>query len=252
VPGWVSTTTIATVTGVLMLFAFKYTSRQSAIKQTRNQIKANLLSLSLFKENVWVGLQAQGRILANAGRLMWLSLIPMLVMTIPMILLLGQLALWYQARPLQANEEAVLTVRLNAGTKDALDKIALEPNEGIESAVGPVRVPTKDMVCWSIRAHEPGLHELTLKIDQRPFTKQLAVGEGFMPISLQRPARHWSDLLLHPREAPFGLESPVQSIDVAYPSRQSWTAGTRTWLVYWFAMSMVAALVAKPLLKVNI
>ena len=113
VPGWVSATVIAAVTGVLMLLIFKYTSQQAAIKRTRSQIKANLLALSLFKDNVWVGLRAQGRILANAGKLMLLAVVPMLVMTLPMVLLLGQLALWYQARPLNVGEEAVVTVKLS-------------------------------------------------------------------------------------------------------------------------------------------
>ena len=34
-PGWLSATVIAAVTGVLMLAAFKYTSNQNAIKRVR-------------------------------------------------------------------------------------------------------------------------------------------------------------------------------------------------------------------------
>ena len=39
-PGWLSATIVGVVTGVLMLIVFKYTSHQSAIKQTHDQIKA--------------------------------------------------------------------------------------------------------------------------------------------------------------------------------------------------------------------
>jgi hypothetical protein len=252
VPGWVSATVVAVVTGVLMLFVFKYTSHQSAIKRTRNQIKANLLALSLFKDNVWVGLRAQGRILASAGRLMLLALVPMFVMTLPMVLLLGQLALWYQARPLKVGEAAVVTVQLRKGATGACEKVQLLTDGVAESTIGPVRVRAKDMVCWNVKATEAGVHELAFSVDDEFFTKQLAVGNGFLPTSLERPAWSLSDVLLHPREAPFEADSLVQSIEVAYPERDSWTAGTDTWLVYWFAMSLVAAFAAKPFLKVNI
>lgn len=252
VPGWVSATVIAVVTGVVMLLVFKYTSQQTAIKRTRSQIKANLLALSLFKDNVWVGLRAQGRILANAGKLMLLAVVPMLVMTVPMILLLGQLALWYQARPLNVGEEAVVTVKLSKEANGELQKVKLRGGDGMEPTIGPVRVPSKDMVCWNIKAKEAGLHELTVNIDDAPFTKQLAVGSGYMPTSLQRPASRWSDVLLHPREAPFAADSPVQSIEVGFPERDSWTSGSDYWIVYWFAISLVAAFAAKPLLKVNV
>ena len=65
-PGWCSATLVAVVTGILMLLIFKYTSNQTAIRRTRNDIKANLLSLSLFRDNVWLSLRSQGRILLAA------------------------------------------------------------------------------------------------------------------------------------------------------------------------------------------
>jgi uncharacterized membrane protein (DUF106 family) len=250
-PGWLSATLIAVVTGVLMLLAFKYTSNQVAIKRTRNGIKSNLLALSLFKDSVAVSLRAQGGILTGALRLMVLAIVPILVMVVPMSLLLGQMALWYQARPLHVGEEAVVTVHLKEDAS-AVSEIALESSSAITTVVGPVRVPSKDMVCFSIQASEAGCHRLSFAVGGESFTKELAVGDGYMPTSLMRPAWNWSEALLHPREAPFSSDSAVQSIEVAYPERASWTSGTDWWLVYWFAVSMVAAFIARPILKVNI
>jgi hypothetical protein len=251
-PGWVSATAVAVITGVLMLLVFKYTSYQTGIKQTRNQIKANLLALSLYKDNVTVGLRAQGRLLANAGKLLLLSLVPMLVMTLPMVLLLGQLALWYQARPLRVGEEAVVTVQLAGDAADAVKQIQLASQSGIETTSGPVRVPSKNFVCWKIKPTSAGLFELVFQVDKQSYAKQLAAGDGFMPTSLKRPARQIADILLHPRETPFPQDSVVQSIDIAFPEREAWTTGSSTWLIYWFIMSMIAAFAAKPILKVNI
>ncbi len=70
VPGWLSATAIAAVTGVLMLAVFKYTSNQNAIKRVRNEINAHLLALKLFKDSARVALQSQGASsLAPAGSL---------------------------------------------------------------------------------------------------------------------------------------------------------------------------------------
>ncbi len=95
-PGWLSATAVAALTGVLLLVVFKYTSNQRAIKRVRNDIDANLLALKLFKENAVVTLRAQNRLLAGAGRLFVLALVPMAVMALPVTLILGQLSLWYQ------------------------------------------------------------------------------------------------------------------------------------------------------------
>lgn len=251
-PGWLSATAIAAITGILMLLVFKYTSNQAAIKRTRSQIKANLLALSLFQEDLRVGLRVQCALLFEAGRLLVLSLIPMLVMLVPMCLVLGQLALWYQARPLMVGEEAVITVHLAEAGEGILPDIQLAPSAFVDVTVGPVRVPAKRMVCWNVQARESGLHQLVFRAKDAQFIKEFAIGQGYMPVSLERPSGNLEAVLLHPREAPFAADSVVQSIDVAYPGRSSWTTGTDWWMVYWFAASMVAALIARPFLNVNL
>ena len=62
VPGWLSATAIAAVTGVLMLAVFKYTSNQGAIKRVRNDIDAHLLALKLFKDSASVALERRGAV----------------------------------------------------------------------------------------------------------------------------------------------------------------------------------------------
>lgn len=250
-PGWLSLALIGAVTGVLMLLAFKYTSNQTAIRRTRNQIKANLLGLSLFKDDLRVGLGMQANLVKLAGSLLALSVVPMLVMIVPTCLVLSQLAIWYQARPLAAGEHAIVTVQ----TGDDLTAVAgmvLTESPAYRLAKGPVRVASERMICWEVEAVEPGRHELQFTWGADRVAKQLAIGEGLMPVSLARPASNWTETLLHPREVPFSVDSPVQSITIDYPERASWTYGTHSWLIAWFLISMIAAFAVKPLLNVNI
>jgi hypothetical protein len=250
-PGWLSATLIAAVTGIVLLVIFKYTSNQRAIKRVRNGIDASLLALKLFKDSPRVTIEAQGRLLAGAGRLFVLALVPTAVMIVPVTLILGQLSLWYQQRPLEVGEEAVITLALAGDTDTAFPDVKLEPTDAIETTLGPVRVLSKREVCWNIKAKKSGSHHLAFQVGGAAISKELAIGDGFMRVSARRPGWDWSDALLYPAESPFTTDSPVRSINVSYPARRSWTCGTDHWVVYWFVVSLVAAFCLRGTLRVN-
>jgi hypothetical protein len=251
-PGWLSATVVAAATGVLLLAVFKYTSDQTAIKRVRNDIDAHLLALKLFKDSARVALGAQGRILLGAGRLFVLAVVPILVMAVPVILLLGQLGLWYQARPLKIGEDAVITLGLRGDASSSWPAVSLQPTSAVDVAAGPVRARSKREVCWNVKARERGSHRLIFQVGERSVAKELAVGDGFMRVSEERPRWDWSSILLYPWEEPFRPDEPVRSIAIAYPARSSWTSGTGSWVIYWFVVSMAAALCFRRALNVNV
>jgi hypothetical protein len=251
-PGWLSATLAAVATGLLFLVAFKYVSNQRAVKAVRNDLKANLLALKLFKENTSVTLRAQGGLFLGAGRLLLLNVVPMLVMALPMFLLWRQLDLWYQARPLHVGENTVVTLALGGEPDAPMPEVRLEPTGAVNNLLGPVRVFSKREVAWKIEAREPGYHRVVFQVDGRPVEKELAVGDGFMRVSTERPGWSWSDALWHPAEGPFGPDAPVRSIEVPYPRRPTWVDGTNTWVIYWLVVSFVAAFCFRGLLRVNL
>ncbi len=251
-PGWLSNTIISAVTGIILLIIFKYTSNQRAIGRVRDDIKANMLALKLFKDSISVTLQAQGRVFRGAFLLLFYAVRPMLVMIVPVSLLLAQMGLWYQYRPLLPGEEAVVTVKLNDNIETPWPIVSIEPTPAAEVTIGPVRVFSKHGIHWKIKAIENGSHGLIFHVDGEQFDKELAVGDGFMRVSIQRPSWHWADILLHPCEKPFDPDSPVRSVSINYPNRLSRTSGTDWWLIYFFVASLVFALIFKPFLKVRI
>jgi hypothetical protein len=251
-PGWLSATVVAAASGVLLLAVFKYTSNQKAIRRVRADVNANLLALKLFKESAAVAVGAQVRVVAGAMRLMVLALVPMAVMTVPVLLVLGQLSLWYQHRPLRVGEEAVVTVQLGGDNGGALPEVRLQPDDAVETTVGPVRILSKREVCWNLKARQGGRHRLEFQVGEQAIDKELAVGDGFMRVSARRPDWKWTDALLNPSEFPLPPDSPVRSIDVAYPQRSSWTSGTDKWVIYWFVVSLVAAFCFRRVLKVHV
>ncbi|MBN2183424.1 MAG: hypothetical protein JW715_16050 [Sedimentisphaerales bacterium] len=251
-PGWLSNTIISAIAGVLLLIVFKYTSNQQAIGKIRDDIKANMLALKLFKDSISVTLLAEVRVFKGAFLLLLYSIVPMLVMIIPVSLLIAQMSLWYQLRPLRQGETAVVTAKLNGNIEENWPTINIEPTSAIEVTVGPVRIFSKREICWEIKALENGKHNITFDIAQDKIEKELAIGDSYMRVSAIRPALNWVDILMHPAEKPFGSDSVVQSVSIDYPERRSKTSGTDWWLIYFFIASMVFAFLSKPFLKVRI
>src|SRR4030043_1188364 len=97
---WAGMAFISLLTGLLMLLIYRLTSNQSGICRVKDKIKAHLLELRLFKDNMGVTMKAQGQILQANFRYLGLNLKPLLVMIVPLILILAQLNLWFGSEPL--------------------------------------------------------------------------------------------------------------------------------------------------------
>jgi len=251
-PGWLSNTIISAIAGVIVLIIFKYTSNQSEIGRIRDHIKADMLTLRLFKDSINVTLKAQVRIFAGAFFLLVHAVRPMLVMIVPICLLLSQMALWYQFRPLRQGEEAVITMKLSGKTDSSWPKITMTPPSAAEITIGPVRVLSTREVLWKIKACKEGCHSIRFQFDDKEIDKELAIGDGYMRVSIERPPWNWIKILSHPWETPFNPDSVIQSISINYPERNSLTSGTDWWVLYFFLISLIFAFVFKPFLKVRI
>lgn len=251
-PGWLSNAIVSAITGVMLMIIFKYTSNQRSIGQVRDSIKANMLAMKLFKDSIVVTLQAQVQLFKGALLLLFHAIRPMLVMIVPVSLLLAQLGLWYQYRPLQSEEQALVIMQLNGDTNDPWPDVDLKPMAAAKITIDHVQVFSKRQIYWKIRAIEKGYHRMIFQVAQRQIEKELVIGDGFMRVSNRRPGWHWADIIRYPSEQPFGPDSLVRSISIEYPDRLSRTSGTDWWLIYFFGASMVFALVFKPFLKVRI
>ena len=196
-----------------------------------------------------------GRVLlwARSGSSCW-RIVPMLVMIVPVALAAGPALALVSGRPLRVGEEAVVTLKLNGDAGDLDGRaVSLEPTAAVEVVDRP-----------GARAQQArGL----LERQGASRTASIASLSGRRP---DRRARNWrsatascgsaragpagtgTTILLNPGEPPFRPDSPVQSIEIDYPDRSSWTSGTDSWVIYWFVVSMVAALCFRRALKVNV
>ena len=177
----------------------------------------------------------------------------MLVMIVPVSLLLGQLALWYQVRPLRVGEEAVVTVQFAGAADAALPEVKLEADLCRRHCdLGPVRIFSQREICVGLRARENGCHRLGLS------RRRADGGEGVgRRRRLHAHQRGAAGLVLSTSccsrpSRPSAPISPVRSIRIAYPDRDSWTAAPTGGWPTAFAASMFFAFCFRPLLKVNL
>ena len=261
-PGWLSLTVLAGVTGVIALVAYKYTSNQDAIGRVRDDIKANLLALKLFKDNLSVTFRSQGRLFLAGVKLFLYSLQPFAVMIIPMVLLIVQMSLRYEWRPLQPGEVTVLSVKLHDGTAKDLDKVELNAPDGVIVEAGPCRVfdpaegdePEHNEVVWRVRPTKEGRHELQVNVNDATVTKELNVSNTrYARVSPLRPGDSFWDKLLFPTEKPADDGDVIQKVSAEFPIGESPVFGWNVhWIITYFIASIVIALLIKPFLNVKI
>lgn len=251
-PGWLSNTIISAISGLLLLTVFKYTSNQAAIGRIRDRTTAAILAIRLFRDNIRIILKSQGKICLLTLASLFYAIVPILVMILPMSLLLSQMNLWYQWRPLAVGEETLLTVEIDRHPDQAWPNIRIQSTPGVEVITGPVRITDKAQVLWKIRATRTGYLSIPIEVNGQTLSKALAVGKGYMRISVMRPCARWLDVLMNPLEEPLRKGMAIESISIEYPERISKTSGTNWWAAYFFLISMISALLLKPLLRVRI
>jgi len=249
VPGWLSLTIISAILGVPLFVLFKYTSNQRALTRTIDDIKASLLAVRLYKDNIAVTMKSEVRLMRCSVELFVYSLIPVLIMSIPLSLILAQMGLWYQARPLQPGDAPVVVkLKLNSVSKN-WPAVTLDPRPGARVVTGPVRIASREEICWTIEPVQEGTHLLKFQVGDQQIVKQLAIGRGFMRVSTKRPGTNAADVIMNPLEQPLSAAGTVTSISIAYPERKSFVYGTDWWLVYFCVISMISALLTSPFIK---
>ena len=74
---------VSAMIGLLMVVVFGYTSDQKAIHIVKDQLKAHLLAVRLFQDQIPVVLASYGRIVKGTGRYLKLAFKPLLYVIIP-------------------------------------------------------------------------------------------------------------------------------------------------------------------------
>src|SRR5438128_2190912 len=182
-PPVLSLAVIAALVGAGMLWLFRKTSDQEAMKRVKRKIYASLLELRVFSDEPAVSWRAQKSLFLANVRYMGLALRPALVMSIPVALLLLRLEAFYGREPLPVGRETIVSIGMRAPLDAQTPIPALIAPAGVSVEAPPVRVLDERQVSWRIRPTTEGSGQLQFMVDGKPIFKTIDSGvrQGFIP-----------------------------------------------------------------------
>ncbi len=239
------------VIGLLMIVLFGYTSNQKAIKIAKDQLKAHLLAVRLFQDQLHVVMGSYGRILRGTGRYLKLAFMPLLYVIIPITFLMVQLDRYLGSTPIPTNAPFLLTVHTAAN--ELPNDVSLELPPEIVMTAPPVHVPAGSEVVWRLMGTKDGKFEMKIASGGQSDVKSLSVGNDLPRISPVRMRGHFWERIFSSAEPPLPDNSPINSIAVTYPERTIDIAGYEmNWIWLFFILSMIAGFIFKEILGIQV
>ncbi len=244
---------LSVVVGSLMVVLFGYTSDQKAIAITKDQVKAHLLAVRLYRDQIPVVMSSYGKILRGTGRYLKLSFKPLLWVIVPITLLMVQVDRYLGAAPLPPNLPFLLTVHLTGQTSDALNDVTLVLPPEIAMTAPPVHVPAENAIVWRLVASKEGKYDVKIAAAGQSAAKTVRVGSDLARISTVRLRGQFWERMFSSAEPALPENFPVDSISINYPDRDIEIAGYgMNWIWPFFILSMVAGFIFKEIRGIRI
>jgi hypothetical protein len=242
---------ISIVIGLLMVIVFRYTSDQKAIRRAKDRLKAQLLAVRLFQDQLPVVMRAYARIFRGTGSYLRLAFTPFLIAIIPITVMIVQLDRylgWVPLRPAQA-----FLVEARVDDPAIVNEVELQLPPELASSAPAVHVPLEKEIVWRVLAQSEGQYDIHIAAAGQTVSKHVVVSPGLARISRVRLRDNLWERLLVSGEPPLADNSPVQSIAISYPPRIITFAWMEwNWIVLFFIVSLIAGFVFKTVLGIQV
>lgn len=242
---------ISLVIGLLMVVLFGYTSDQKAIKVAKDQLKAYLLAVRLYQDQLPVVMKTYGRIIRGTGRYIRLAFMPLLYVIIPITLLIVQVDRYLGMKALEPSQ--AFLVKVQTRSAEAVNDVSLQLPAELQMSAPPVHIPADNEVVWRVVAAKDGAYDIQVGAGGQTYAKQVVVSPGVRRLSPVRLQDHWVDRMLTSGEDALPDQGAIQSIAVTYAPREirfAWVDWN--WIVLFFVLSMIAGFAFKEILGIEI
>jgi uncharacterized membrane protein (DUF106 family) len=239
------------VVGLLMVVLFGYTSDQKAIGIAKDQLKAHLLAVRLYRDQIPVVMGSYGKILRGTGRYLKLAFKPLLYVIIPITLLMVQIDRYLGSSPITVSAPFLLTAHL-AGS-DVPSEVTLDLPPEITMTAPAVHIAAANEIVWRLVGAKGGEYEIKIAAAGQSAAKAVCVGGDLPRISTVRLRGQFWTRMFSSAEPALPKNSPIDSISINYPDRNIDIAGYgMNWIWLFFILSMVAGFIFKELLGIQI
>jgi hypothetical protein len=242
---------ISLVIGLVMVVVFRHTSDQKAIHTAKDRLKAHLLALRLFQDQIPVVMRSYGRILLATGRYLRLAFKPLLFVIVPMTFFIVQVDRYLGSVPLEPGQ--ALLVKAQVADSSALNDASIQLPDGLATTSPAVHVPSENEVAWRLIAARAGEYIVNIQVSGQTFSKQLTVGSGLPRLSSVRLRGKFWERIFVSGEAALPDNNFIEAIAVQYPSRNIAFAGIEwNWIWLFFVLSLAAGFLFKSILGIEI
>jgi len=254
VAGWpaVAMVLVSVITAVWALLLFKAVTPQGKLTATRDRLMGHIYEMGLYQDHLSILAKVQGSLAMANLRYLSLTLPALVVLTIPMVLTLGQLDSRYNHRPFEVGETSVFTVTVARDADLDVAAISLSLPEGVVAEAGPVRNAASGTVAWRLRADSEGTHALRVLADgQEIAVRDLRAGDGLVRLN-EINRRGALAVVMSPGARPLAADSGLARMSLQLPSRHTAYLGLEmNWLVAFCVFSLIVGLAMKDLFKVS-
>ncbi|HVN85438.1 MAG TPA: hypothetical protein VMW17_11380 [Candidatus Binatia bacterium] len=214
-PPLLGLTVISTVSGLLILLAFRCTSNPAAVRRARQRAQAHLLAVRLYRDDLVVVARSQWSLVGALAAYVGLMLIPFAALLVPFALLFAHIDARYGSCALRPGERALVKAFTPTGATSGWQ---LEAPDGLTIESPPVRIPSRGETVWRIRADKPGCHRVALVAGPQRVEKLACVANGAIGASSQRAAAGVAALFSAPTEPLIETAAKVDRIEITYPT----------------------------------
>jgi hypothetical protein len=242
---------ISIVIGLLTVVVFRYTSDQKAIGRAKDRLKANLLAVRLFQDQLPVVMRAYVRILRGTGSYLRLAFTPFLLAILPITFLIVQLDRYFGWMPLRPAQTFLVEARIEDPA--AANEAELQLPPGLVSSAPAVHIPNEKEVVWRVVGLGEGQYDIHIAAAGQTVSKQVVVSPGLARVSPVRLRGKFWERMFTSGEPALAENSPIQSIAITYPTRVinfAWMEWN--WIVLFFVVSLIAGFIFKSVLGIQV
>jgi len=257
--GWLTVLIVLSgVFGVLALIAFKHLSFQRRIKAAKDLVKAHMIEIRLYQDDLRIVGRAILKVLGRNAQYLGLNLVPLVPLALPFGIVAAQLVTRFGfvpapvhagTQPLLAGQGTTLAIQLSDAARGRVHELEVRFPKGLVAVSPLVRNPESGKAWQEFVARAPGCYSIELALGGEKQSKEFCAGEATPQLQPERGQGFFA-ALLYPAEPTLPADSAFEKLSFRYPEREfRWLPdGPENVLLFFLVVSMLFGLaLMKPL-----
>ena len=260
-PPYVDILIVSAISAFLFLIIFKKTSNQDMIRYYKNKIIAYILEIRLYKDRPSLTLKNVGKILGYNMVYLRYTLVPLVVIIVPVLIISVQLFNRFGYMPIQQDKSFIVCAELDKNVvpdiSKAIEKVRCDTSDGILLETPPMRIISDGSIYWRARVMRSEGDDQFVRVSIEGEPKEVdkkvltsSTKQGFSP-----EIRKWGrwGFFVSNGEGFIPETSPFNAVTVSYkPAAYLFLAWRVDPVVLYFILTLILGLLFKPIVKVNI